>query len=63
MSNWYELARCKGKTELFFAPFGEREQARNERVSKALALCGVCPVRQQCADAKGDSEGIWGGVI
>ena len=58
---WQE-ARCKGKTDRVFAPHGEREQARNERVSKALALCGVCPVRQQCADAKGENEGIWGGV-
>jgi len=59
----WQLARCKGKTELFFAPFGEREPARLVREAEALALCATCPVRQQCADAKGDNEGIWGGVI
>ena len=64
-TDWMDNAGCKGHTNLFFAPAGERPQARMRRESKAVAICKVCPVAAQCAayaKAQDEQYGIWGGM-
>lgn len=63
--DWMDLAACKGKTELFFAPPGERPPARERREAQAVALCKVCPVANECAryaEAQAEEYGIWAGM-
>lgn len=62
---WQLAARCRGRTELFFHPHGEREPARSEREAAAKQVCAGCPVRREClAHALGSGEpyGVWGGL-
>lgn len=61
--DWQEFARCKGRTELFFAKTAERPQARERREAKAARLCAECPVQVSCRDfARRNHEyGFWGG--
>ncbi|MFP3907775.1 MAG: WhiB family transcriptional regulator [Acidimicrobiales bacterium] len=60
---WVDHARCIGQTELFFAPLGERPEARSLREASARAMCLRCPVMLACrADARLNREsGFWGG--
>lgn len=60
-TNWRDNAACKGRTNLFFAPRGEREQRRNIRVAQAHALCALCPVKAPCSEAALGEHGIWAG--
>ena len=61
--HWQDLAVCKGRTKLFFAPKAERPQARARREAKAQKLCAVCPVQQPCRSyARTNREyGYWAG--
>ena len=61
--DWTDLANCKGKLKLFFAPNAERPQARERREAKARTLCNECPVQQCCSEfAREHHEyGYWGG--
>src|SRR5207302_827231 len=61
--DWFEEAACKGMTDLFFPPAGEREAARLQREPKARAVCASCPVVDPCrAYARRQQEfGFWGG--
>lgn len=44
ISDWRDQAACQGfPTEMFFPCRGD-----HEGVKRALAVCAVCPVRQQC---------------
>lgn len=56
-------AACRGETDLFFGPAGEREHARDAREGEALAICAGCPAREECREwARSHREfGIWGG--
>jgi WhiB family redox-sensing transcriptional regulator len=60
---WQDLAVCKGRTKLFFAPKAERPQARARREAKAQKLCAVCPVQRTCRSyARANREyGYWAG--
>jgi WhiB family redox-sensing transcriptional regulator len=60
---WKDNAACKGHTELFFAPAGEREEPRIRREAKAHEICMTCPVLLPCRDAaRTQGElGYWGG--
>jgi WhiB family transcriptional regulator, redox-sensing transcriptional regulator len=60
---WTADAACCGQTELFFAPAGERPEARTSRESKARAVCNSCAVIAPCRDwARQHREyGFWGG--
>ena len=60
---WTEDAACSGQTHLFFAPAGERPEARAVRESQARTVCGSCPVLTQCRSwAREQREyGFWGG--
>jgi len=61
--NWGQLANCKGKMKLFFAPSAERPQARLRREAKAQKLCLLCSVQADCLQfAREHHEyGYWGG--
>ena len=60
---WTDRASCGGQTRLFFAPPGERPEARAVREAQARAICHACPVLEQCRDwAREHREyGFWGG--
>ena len=57
------VARCRGRTDLFFAPPGERPEWRDAREAAARALCLACPLLEPCrALARSQREyGFWGG--
>jgi WhiB family redox-sensing transcriptional regulator len=60
---WTVDAACQGETELFFAPPGERPEARATREARARAICFGCPVLEPCRSwAREQREyGFWGG--
>jgi WhiB family transcriptional regulator, redox-sensing transcriptional regulator len=60
---WTADAACIGHTDLFFAPSGERPEARVAREGTARAICAGCPVLLECRDwAREHREyGFWGG--
>ena len=60
---WTDRAACHGQTRLFFAPPGERPEARAVREAQARAVCHACPALTQCRDwAREHREyGFWGG--
>ncbi len=60
---WTADAACQGRTELFFAPAGERPEAREVREDNARAVCAMCPVIRECRNwARENREyGFWGG--
>jgi len=60
---WAAEAECAGQTRLFFAPAGERPEARVVRESSARTVCRACPSLVQCRDwAREHREyGFWGG--
>ena len=50
---------------LFFHPEGERGPARRDRDAAAKAICGGCPVLQECrrhALTVREPYGVWGGL-
>jgi WhiB family redox-sensing transcriptional regulator len=61
--SWTDEAACHGQTRLFFAPPGERPEARAVRESHARAVCRTCPVLMPCREwAREHREyGFWGG--
>lgn len=61
--SWTADAACVGRTELFFAPAGERPEARAVRENKARNVCAECEVQRACRDwAREHREyGFWGG--
>ena len=63
---WQLLGACRSEdTELFFHPEGERGPARRNRDAAAKAICGSCPVLDQCrrhALAVREPYGVWGGL-
>jgi WhiB family transcriptional regulator, redox-sensing transcriptional regulator len=64
--SWQYKAACGGvNTQLFFGPDGETRQERENRETKAAAVCASCPVRAQCLDyalRNSIRYGIWGGL-
>ena len=54
---------CSGRTELFFAPPGERRVRREKREATALAYCNQCSAKEMCklAGRAGREHGMWGG--
>jgi len=60
---WTADAACSGQTNLFFAPAGERPEARAVRERKARAVCNECSVLDACRDWARDNReyGFWGG--
>lgn len=62
-TDWMVGAGCNGKSELFFAPFAERPEARVRREARARAICESCPAVVECRSyARANRElGFWGG--
>lgn len=60
---WMSKGACVGNSDLFFAPFAERPEARVRREAKARLICETCHVVEDCrAYARGNLElGYWGG--
>ncbi len=60
---WTSDAACQGQTRLFFAPAGERPEARVGRESQARVVCQACPALIERRDwARQHREyGFWGG--
>jgi WhiB family transcriptional regulator, redox-sensing transcriptional regulator len=46
MSEWRDMAACKGKSELFFPPATAGRGALNE----ARKICARCPVQEPCLE-------------
>lgn len=60
---WAADAACHGRSGLFFAPAGERPEARVVREARARAICRSCPALVACREwAREHREyGFWGG--
>jgi WhiB family redox-sensing transcriptional regulator len=60
---WTADSACSGQTKLFFAPPGERPEARAVREAQARAVCRTCEVMSECRQwARQNREyGFWGG--
>jgi WhiB family transcriptional regulator, redox-sensing transcriptional regulator len=60
---WTEEAACQGQTNLFFAPPGERPEARAVREAQARAVCNACAALRSCREWARDNReyGFWGG--
>lgn len=54
---------CNGRTQLFFAPPGERRVRREKREATARSYCNQCSAKEMCklAGRAGREHGIWGG--
>ena len=64
---WQAKAACRGPhTWLFFPPgHFERKDDKEDRESRAKAICAACPVRRPCLDYAvriREPHGIWGGL-
>ena len=68
MERWewqYEGACRATGSEQFFHPEGERGASRRRRDANAKAICGECPVIQQCREHAlkvREPYGVWGGL-
>ena len=62
-TTWMLDAICVGQTAVFFAPPGERPEAREVREERARTICHLCPVMGACRSwARENREyGFWGG--
>lgn len=62
-SDWMPSGSCRGQSDLFFAPFAERPEARARREAKARTICQGCAVMLPCRDYARDNRelGFWGG--
>ncbi len=60
--SWHDFSLCKGKTDIFFGPPGERPSKRRKRETLARAYCNVCPVAEPCRESgrEGRENGLWG---
>jgi len=59
--DWMEDALCRGRKDLDFFP----EEAYNTAAPKAVAVCNVCRVREDCLRFAVENDvkyGIWGGL-
>lgn len=63
---WQYLGACREvDPETFFSPDAERGPRRRAREAAAKALCGVCPVVQECLNhalTVREPYGVWGGL-
>jgi WhiB family transcriptional regulator, redox-sensing transcriptional regulator len=59
MDDWRDQAACFGQDTALFFPESDDEAA------PALAVCAVCPVRDECREwaiAARQDDGVWGGM-
>ena len=68
VEDWQVKAACRGPqgTAVFFPPpTFERKDEKEERESRAKAICRTCLVKQACLDyaiSIKELHGIWGGT-
>jgi len=68
VEDWQVKAACRGPqgTAVFFPPSNfERKDEKEDRESRAKAICGACPVQKACLEyaiAIKELHGIWGGT-
>ena len=68
VEDWQVKAACRGPqgTAMFFPPSNfERKDEKEDRESKAKAICQACLVKKEClqyAVAIKELHGIWGGT-
>jgi len=62
-TEWMDGAACGGESDLFFAPFAERPEARVRREAAARLICNQCESLAECREyARTNRElGFWGG--
>ncbi|MDW3219258.1 MAG: WhiB family transcriptional regulator [Acidimicrobiales bacterium] len=62
-TDWMDEASCAGHSDLFFAPFAERPEARVRREAAARVICQGCAGIAACQEyARSNRElGFWGG--
>jgi len=56
---WSAFAACQDAKDVSFFPQNKAEE------KAAVAVCGICPVREECFDhaiATNERFGMWGGV-
>lgn len=61
--SWFDLASCKGKTELMFP----KQHKDITYIAQARAICKSCPVKKQCLEyalefPPADMHGVWAGL-
>ncbi|MEV6809918.1 WhiB family transcriptional regulator [Streptomyces sp. NPDC051129] len=64
MDNWRDHAECRTEDPDLFFPIGTTGPAQVQ-TQQAKAVCGRCPVREQClgwALDSGQIVGVWGGT-
>jgi WhiB family transcriptional regulator, redox-sensing transcriptional regulator len=64
MDDWRLHAACRDEDPDLFFPIGSTGPALVQ-TKEAKAVCGTCPVREQCLDwalDKGQDSGVWGGL-
>ncbi|MEV3931244.1 MULTISPECIES: WhiB family transcriptional regulator [unclassified Streptomyces] len=64
MDNWRMHAACREEDPDLFFPIGSSGPALVQ-VEDAKAVCGACPVRDQCLEwalENGQDAGVWGGM-
>lgn len=63
---WQQHGLCRHTSpEVFFHPEGERGPSRRWRETRARAICGQCPVLQECREHAlrvQEPYGTWGGM-
>ena len=59
--SWSKRAACRDMpSEIWYPP-----RSTKSAYDEALAICGICPVRQQCLDhaiSQDEKHGVWGGT-
>lgn len=64
--SWVGEAACKGSIDLFFGVEFEKQEHKEARETRAIAICiGSCGVRDACllyAVATRQEHGVWGGT-
>ena len=62
-TSWMAKAACRGAAHIFFAPPGERAEAREAREARARAICHTCPIMSPCRTSAREhlEYGFWGG--
>ena len=61
--SWFDLASCKGKTELMFP----KKHKDITYIAQARAICKTCPVKPECLEyalefPPADMHGVWAGL-
>lgn len=61
--SWFDLASCKGKTELMFP----KQHKDITYIAQARAICKSCPVKKPCLEyalefPAADMHGVWAGL-